>query len=219
MLKERVGDQKALAEQGKVVLVPPYTAGEWKGQASLPALAVAGNLVSSVASTAYIVVTRELTPQGLVPGDRIIFDAAGAPTGKVGPFIGQSILLRCSRAIRLTHDVAAPEGLFLGRMVVQREGTAVRWVAIVPRHVAGSHLSASLGTRSTVFGTFTPEESLPAHIRQEVRKGTVFPEFRKVVPGGELEALAAFELPESCEILGRFTAIFSGETGEAKGDQ
>lgn len=202
ILRARIGSQRKLEAQGKIVLVPPYAQGKWGHQASLPPMALDGNFVSSVASTYYLVAAPGLNPTGCVLGDRIVFDTAEAPTRRVARFVGQSVLLRTSREIRLTHDVVAPEGLFWGRLAIQHEGPAVRWVAVEPR---AAHLPGA------VFGMFTPESNLPPHDLERIRRGTRLPFYRNVVPGNESEAIESFTLPEGCEIIGRFIALFSGE--------
>lgn len=90
IINGRIADAGTLQTQGSVVLVPPFTQGEWERQLSLAPLPVPAEAVLNKASTFYLIATS--WGSGFAPRDRVVFDTAGAMR-KVGPFDGADVVL------------------------------------------------------------------------------------------------------------------------------
>lgn len=114
-LNERMGDQKQMADEGKVVLVPPFPGGP--SAAQRPVLSAPSLLVPNKASIYYIVgETDQLdnVRRGYAPGDFIFFDASETGTGEIlERLVGEELLIRFTAA-SFPHG-GPGGGLFIGR--------------------------------------------------------------------------------------------------------
>jgi len=146
-LKERMGDQKQMEDQGKVVLVPAFTEGLATSGQDLPLVPVEASRVPHKASTYYIVAQPPPWPwdsqrRGFVPGETIVFDRFRA-SPDIENFIGEQVLVRLERRKELSG------GLFLGRLlsIGLGSGSKGRHIVLAPSdRCAGS--SAELGPAS-----------------------------------------------------------------------
>jgi transcriptional regulator with XRE-family HTH domain len=124
MLKERVGDQKALEQEGKVVMVPPYTEGPWKTLLGMPPMPMPADRIANVGSTFYMLATPGPARTGFAPGDLIVFDTSGASTRRLGLFLGRSVLIHFTRDTGVGRFVGESTtwraGLYLGRLFSHR---------------------------------------------------------------------------------------------------
>ncbi len=218
-LKLRMGDQKELQEQGKIVLVPPYGRGEWAHRASLDPIALSAGLVENPASTFYIVADPNRDGFGHRDGETIVFDVSGAPTRKVSPFVGRYVLMDFQGAGKRMLQSAEPWGLVTGKVRVFHNSQRVRFVTLFRfgAHVGQNpYLGLPEGT-DIRLGAFTPGAEVkfpPEHYGRP--RWANRPYTGVVLPGTFEEALAAFTLPEGFQIMGRLIAIFPGE-GAGKG--
>ncbi|HXJ94872.1 MAG TPA: helix-turn-helix transcriptional regulator [Terriglobia bacterium] len=95
--KERLVDAKVKEDEGKVVLVPPFTKGEWKRQECLqPEPFPAAHLPNKMASF-YLITTT--WGHGFAPRDRIFFDTYETSAPKWGEFLGEVVLAMLGPAI------------------------------------------------------------------------------------------------------------------------
>lgn len=125
-LKDRIGDQKELADKGKMVLVPPFTEGKWGVQRSLPEKPVDAEDVPNKASTYYVVAGSPAVYQaaglGVAPGDIVVFDRSGASEGFRG-FLGEEVVAEFG------------DGLAVGRVGDIAVGPKLRYTVLGPSDV------------------------------------------------------------------------------------
>lgn len=130
-LNDRMGDQGQMANEGKVVLVPPFPEGA--SVAERPVLAVPSLLVPNKALIYYIVGQSDpldIARRGFAPGDFIFFDASETGTGEIlERLIGEELLVRLTAPS--TPHAAPGAGLFIGR-----PGFLIEYSDKGPEHMA-----------------------------------------------------------------------------------
>lgn len=113
-LNDRRGDQKQMADEGKVVLVRPFPEGP--SAAERPILAVPALFVPNKASIYYIIGQTDpldIARRGYAPGDFIFFDASETGTGEIlDRLVGEELLVRLTAA---SFPHGGHSGLFVGR--------------------------------------------------------------------------------------------------------
>jgi len=112
-LKERMGDRKQMENDGKVILVAPFTAGRWAAQQGLPLESVEAWRISNKASTYYIVASAATFYQAVgtavAPGDTIVFDASETNFERL---IGEEVLNEADNILsigRLVYTAESPK--------------------------------------------------------------------------------------------------------------
>lgn len=184
VLNERRGDQKSLEAEGRAALVPPLAKGERGSDQSAESLILNAEDAPNAASCFYLVAPT--WGRGVVPGDRIAFDATGASTRKFHPFLGLDVVIGF-------------EGLHIGRLDVH--SLHGQWgIGLGPRGTAGGSVRWEDVIRIDIF---TPLKDIHHHIAQQIRGGTRLADFRNPVEATKEEELFRRALPEDCEILGR----------------
>jgi transcriptional regulator with XRE-family HTH domain len=112
-LRDRMEDQKALGDEGKIVLVPPFPGDILGAEQSPPPLPVPSFFLPHIASAFYTVVQPpsifHRAGSGLAPGDYVVFDASDTSIAAVQASLGEEWLAR------LSGSPDYPGGLFLGR--------------------------------------------------------------------------------------------------------
>ena len=138
-LRERMGDQKQMEDEGKVVLVQAFAEGLPTSAQKLPQLSVEASQVAHKASTYYIKMDPPPWPQdsqrrGFVPGETIVFDTFRA-SPDVENFNGEEVLVRLERRKEL------PGGFFLGRLLFVGEGhgSKKRHIVLAPSDRCEGH--------------------------------------------------------------------------------
>lgn len=210
LLKDRVRDSKPLEDEGKVVLIPPFTEGAWKSQQSRPPLRLDATGVSNKASTYYIVAQPpsvwDAGRRGFIPGQTIFFDASGASTQRFQRFRGQEVLVNFEKG----GIPAWSEGLFVGQ-------------ADIDSQAGTTHLV--LGRSDTPRGNWRPDETftlmsfqpahhMPASIRERSHPHhpeSHHQEWNRAYRDAESELVSRLRFPEQCRVLGRVIARFSPE--------
>jgi transcriptional regulator with XRE-family HTH domain len=128
-LKDRMGDQKQMEDEGKVILVPPFPEDAPLAQQPLLMIPVPAFLVSHKASTYYVTEPSSIFSgggHGVAPGDVIVFDASEVQPGDFDRFIGEELV------VRITPGEHGPGGLFLGRAGIIAEGPKLRHLVLAP---------------------------------------------------------------------------------------
>ncbi|MGH9345510.1 MAG: helix-turn-helix transcriptional regulator [Terriglobia bacterium] len=208
ILRQRAGDPKALEEEGKIVLVPPYIEGEWKDQASLPPLPISADFVTNLSSVYYLIVEPcGYAPPGLGNWDRIVFDAFGASEPKLGMFLGEKVLVNLGAP--LTQVIPPHEGglatglrLRMGRLITTMHGGTTKILFI------------DYGGGPIHIDTFSSLPGLPQPTQAAIRKGTRIWPLGDVVDRTQEEELKTRLLPAEFAVLGRVVGYYpSGKTG------
>ena len=206
LLKDRVRDQKALMDEGKGVLIPPFTEGAWEIQASFPPELLDAKRVPNKSSTYYIV-----TPQppgwgsgyggGFVPGMTIVFDTSGASEGSFLHFQGQEVLVNFE-----TRGAGAwPDGLYIGRPGIIANGP-VRDMVLGPRDRPQYDWRPGDGV---ILWSFRPEHYMPHDMRGKFRVDSpTADDWHKAHRAAETETIAGFRFPAGCRLLGRVRGQF-----------
>jgi transcriptional regulator with XRE-family HTH domain len=129
-LKDRMGDQKQMEDEGKVTLVPPFPEDVPVAQQPLPLMPVPAFLVSHKASTYYVTAPSSIgfggAGHGVAPGDVIVFDASEVQPGDFDRFIGEELV------VRITLGERGPSALCLGRVGIIAEGLKLRHLVLAP---------------------------------------------------------------------------------------
>jgi transcriptional regulator with XRE-family HTH domain len=198
-LKDRMGDQKQMEDEGKVTLVPPFPEDVPVAQQPLRLIPVPAFLVTHKASTYYIEVKAPSifgpAGHGIAPGDLIVFDASEALVKDPEGLIGEELLVRLTDAV---------EGHRAGDLALGRVG-------LLPSGALGDHYSIVLGP---------PDEpprnwAVPIVMRHKHRERSNLTIGHLQLSGSRVQDLRDWAGFSSCRILGKFVARFSsGSLGD-----
>jgi transcriptional regulator with XRE-family HTH domain len=209
IFRQQTPDRKGLVDDGTIVLVPRYSNnGESE---SAPPLPLPGYMVPNITSTCYLV--ADSPGNGFAAGDRLVFDAAGASTRRVALFDGKDLLVNFSgrapqglgrpgpRGPHFPEPVTWPRGLFVGTLGHKaRQG--ITEIVLAPRDLPRHNWSG----QNTVL-THPKHWHIDATATLSRKQHQ---EHQDRVASEHSDALANHVIPEGCEILGRFIALFNG---------
>ncbi|HXJ95418.1 MAG TPA: helix-turn-helix transcriptional regulator [Terriglobia bacterium] len=203
ILKDRTPDSKLMQGEGKIVLVPPFTQGEWERQMSLPPIPVSAEDVLNRASTFYVIATA--WGNGFAPRDKIIFDALGAMQ-RVAPFDGADVVTYTRQRPhpgQRAWDSGEPRGsISIGRIRVLRHAGATH-VLFTNRDRSEDGLAVHT---ARVLASFVhPDTYAASHGTANLRHGNVHVD-------AEHSAAADDLILEEEEILGQFVDLINGRS-------
>lgn len=209
ILKARLSDRESLVSQGKGVLVPPYTEGEWRHQAPLSPVLVSGDAITNIASTYYLYVEPEghgPWGQGFAPKDKIIFDSSEAISRRIEPFRNRNVVLNFTESwmppVAMPHR---PRGVYIGRLAVAKDRARL-WLTLG----AHDHHPILHGPGPLPLSVVTLLPLIPSGHREQVQRGTRYAEYPNVVDLTEEEVISQLTIPNGCEIMGRFLGLIDG---------
>jgi transcriptional regulator with XRE-family HTH domain len=199
LLKERMGEQKQLEDEGKVVLVPPFAEGVWATQQSLLRRTVDADKVTNKASTFYIVAplppVHGSTGHDVIPGETIFFDSFEASTQRFFPFWHQVVLIN------------PPNGkdLLIGRVTLLESAQGWHLVlgpADLPEHswrLDGAHILATLDPER-----YADKAKSPRHLHPHLeRHYQLIQEWNRELQAATGRAASALTFPHHSRVLGR----------------
>jgi hypothetical protein len=237
VLRGKVGRQASLEELGDVALVAPYPEGRWKDASARP-LPVPARFVASKGTTYYVEAKPDMVRHrqcGLSAGDLVVFDASSEASPTLATLYGRAVVAYVPTLVPSINSEATidqdmtplaflanrrPEGggLFLGRVDV-RHGLSVSRAGVAaygPYQGGNVELLVELGffsMRDLKISVCRPkEEGLAPGQLPMMRQFQI----ESAIARKTLEGLSGLRVPQDCEILGRFIALFSGEAKTKK---